>query len=296
MVEERIGKPRAWLLAARPKTLPAAVVPVIVGSAVAWSTGGFAVLPAAVALMCSLLIQIGTNFANDYFDFFKGADTKERIGPVRVVQSGLIAPNEIKLAMTGVFSTAFVLGMFLVYRGGLPVLIIGVASLICAVIYTAGPWSLAYHGLGEPFAFIFFGPVAVTGTTYVQTLQWPTQAFLASVPIGALIAAILVVNNYRDIDTDKTAGKRTLAVRIGRKATRAEYLALLSAAYPIPVYQAMTGGRMVLLLPLATIPIAVKLVRIVWNSTDGAVLNNALALTGKFLAVFGLLYSIGFII
>lgn len=292
-----ISRAQAWILAARPKTLPAAVVPVLVASAVAIADGVFAPLPAAVALLCALLIQIGTNFANDYFDHIKGADSPDRIGPVRVVQSGLIPPTTVRNAMIGVFALTFVLGLYLVAIGGWPILLIGVASLICAVLYTAGPFPLAYVGLGDLFVFIFFGVVAVTGTYYVQALTWSMDALIASLPVGAISTAILVVNNYRDIDTDRVANKRTLAVRIGRRATRFEYRVLLLAAYAVPLFQILQqDAPLWLLLPLASIPLAFSVLMVVEKSVDGGALNGALAGTGKLLALYGILYSAGFML
>lgn len=283
------------MLAARPKTLPAAVAPVLVGSAVAAGEGVFAPLPAAVALVCALLIQIATNFANDYFDFVKGADTHERVGPVRVVAAGIIAPGTVRNAMIGVLALTFVLGLYLVWIGGWPILAIGVASIFCAVIYTAGPFPLAYNGLGDVFVFLFFGIAAVTGTHYVQALAWSTDALVAALPMGAISTAILVVNNYRDIDTDRGAAKRTLAVRLGRRATRIEYLALLAFAALVPVAQVLAGGivRLPLLLALGSLPLAVPLVRTIYTVTDGPRLNAALGGTGRLLALFAILYSLG---
>jgi 1,4-dihydroxy-2-naphthoate polyprenyltransferase len=292
---DRIGRARAWVLASRPKTLPAAFVPVMVGSAVAATEGAFTALPAIVALLCALLIQIGTNLANDYFDFIKGADSEHRIGPMRVTQSGLIPPATVRNAMIGVFTLTFVLGLYLVSVGGWPILAIGVASLFCAVIYTAGPYPLAYVGLGDVFVFVFFGIVAVTGTYYVQALHWSMDALVASLPIGAISTAILVVNNYRDIDTDRVAKKKTMAVRIGRAASRMEFRLLLLLAYAVPVLQVMAGGRgLSLLLPLLSLPFAIRVLRIMERSTDGEALNAALGGTGQLLAVYGLLYSIGY--
>ena len=292
-----ITRVQAWMLASRPKTLPAAVVPVVVASAVAMADGVFSLLPALVALICALLIQIGTNLANDYFDFIKGADSHERIGPLRVVRSGLIPPATVRNAMIAVFALTFVLGLYLVAVGGWPILLIGVASLICAVLYTAGPFPLAYVGLGDVFVFIFFGVVAVTGTYYVQALSWSVDALIASLPVGAISTAILVVNNYRDIDTDRKANKKTLAVRIGRRATRFEYRFLLLAAYAVPLFQTLEQDRPLwLLLPLLSVPFALHVLLIVERTVDGEALNGALAGTGKLLALFGLLYAAGFML
>ncbi len=292
-----ISKPKAWLLAIRPKTLPAAIVPVVVGSAVAGADGLFVALPAAVALACALLIQIATNLANDYFDFIKGADTEHRLGPTRVVQSGILPPKLVRNVMSLILVVTFILGLYLVSIGGWPILIIGIVSLICAVAYTAGPVPLAYVGLGDVFVFVFFGVVAVTGTYYVQALVWSLSALIASIPIGAISTAILVVNNYRDIETDRSAGKKTLAVRFGRKLSRTQYIGLLAIAYLTPFVQVIAlEGALTLLLPLLSLPLAVQLVKVLTRSTDGEVLNHALAGTGRLLALYGLLYSAGFLL
>jgi 1,4-dihydroxy-2-naphthoate octaprenyltransferase len=226
---------RAWILAARPRTLTAAAAPVLVGTGLAAHHGVMAVGPAAAALVGALLIQIGTNLANDYYDFVRGGDTAERVGPVRVTQAGLIPPATVKRAMVLVLAAALVPGAYLVWVGGWPILAIGLASLACAVLYTGGPFPLAYHGLGDVFVFVFFGLVAVGGTYWVQARAWPSDALLAGAALGALSTAILAVNNLRDIETDARAGKRTLAVRIGRGGTRIEYALLLSIAALVPL-------------------------------------------------------------
>jgi 1,4-dihydroxy-2-naphthoate polyprenyltransferase len=291
MTLSQTNRARAWLLATRPKTLPAAVAPVLVGSAVAFREASFVATAAGIALLCALLIQIATNLANDYFDFIKGADTAERLGPVRVTQSGLIPPRTVRNVMFSVIGTTFLLGLYLVAIAGWPILAIGIASLICAVAYTAGPFPLAYVGLGDLFVFLFFGLAAVTGTHYVQALHWSGTALLAAVPVGALSTAILVVNNYRDTDTDRAARKRTLAVRIGRRATRVEFLALILAAYMVPILQAMKLQAPLLLLPLLTLPLAIPLLRTMHAHTDGPSLNRTLAGTGRLLAAHALCYS-----
>jgi 1,4-dihydroxy-2-naphthoate polyprenyltransferase len=287
-----ISRAQAWILASRPKTLPAAIAPVLVGTSVAYAEEVFALLPAILALLCALLIQIATNLANDYFDYVKGADTEHRIGPVRVVQSGLIPPATVRNVMFGVLGVTFLLGLYLVYLGGWPVLLIGIASLVCAVLYTAGPWPLAYVGLGDVFVFLFFGIVAVTGTHFVQALYWSPDALLASLPIGALSTAILVVNNYRDIDTDKNTGKRTLAVRIGKEATRMQYYILLGSAFLYPLLHVLSGHSLLYLLTLLAAPLAFHGARIVSSQRDGQALNHALAITGRLLAVYALLLSV----
>jgi 1,4-dihydroxy-2-naphthoate polyprenyltransferase len=292
-----ISRARAWLLASRPKTLPASAAPVIVATAVAYAEKALAPLPALVALLCALLLQVGTNLANDYFDFIKGADTAARIGPVRVTQSGLIAPATVRNAMIGVFALTFVLGLYLVAHAGLTILWIGLASILFAVLYTAGPFPLAYIGLGDLFVFIFFGVVAVNGAYFVQAGRWSLHAMTASLPMGFLTTAIIVVNNYRDIDNDRIAGKRTMAVRLGRRASRLEYLLLLFLAYSVPMAQYLGGPSSPwMLLPLASIPFALLPLRTVFVSMDGPALNRALARTGQLVALFGLLYAAAFVL
>jgi len=212
-----------WAEAARPRTLPAAVAPVLVATALALRDGGYDAPAALACLVFALLIQIGTNFANDYYDFLKGADTAERVGPRRAVASGLITPASMKGAMMGVFIAAFVSGLTLLSYGGWPLLIIGVASIICGVVYTGGPYPLGYNGLGDVFVFVFFGLVAVGATYFVQTGRIWGETLLVGAGIGALATNILVVNNYRDVDTDAKAGKRTLAVRFGRRFARWQF-------------------------------------------------------------------------
>lgn len=286
--------PNPWFLALRPKTLPAAAVPVVVGIAVAWAEGTFVALPALAALVGALLIQIGTNFVNDYFDFVQGADTAARIGPTRAVAAGLLTPAAMKRAFVATFGLAFLVGIYLVVRGGWPIVIIGLASIASGIAYTAGRHSLAYVGLGDVFAFVFFGPVAVAGTHYVQALRWSETALLASIPIGCLVVAILVVNNVRDVDTDRAAGKRTLAARLGRGFGRAEYVTLLAAAFLTPVLFLATGRTgWPGLLPLLAAPLALAPLRAILGTTDGPTLNRALGQTARLLAVFGGLWAVG---
>lgn len=287
---------RAWLLAARPKTLPAAVVPVVVGSAVAWDLGGFRAAPAAAALLGALWIQIGTNFANDYLDFVHGADSADRIGPTRAVASGLLTPARMKAATAVAFAAAGLCGLYLAWVAGWPVVAIGLASIAAGVGYTAGGRrSLGYLGLGDLAVFLFFGPVAVAGTAYVQLLRWPPEALVASVPVGCLTVAILVVNNYRDADTDRASGKRTLAVRLGRRFARAEYVALLAVAYAVPVLQAWPGEPAVLLAWLS-LPLAWPPLRKLLGRPEGPALNAALAETARLLLAFGILYALGLVL
>ena len=284
---------RLWLLAARPATLPAAVAPVLVGTAVAIHASHFRALPFLAALACAMLIQIGTNFANDLFDFRKGADTHARLGPTRVTQSGLISPAGVTRAIVLTMGLAALIGLYLVIVGGLPILLVGLASIAAGILYTGGPWPLAYHGLGDVFCFVFFGVVAVTGTYYVQALAVSGAAVAASIPVGLLVTAILVVNNVRDIETDRAAGKITLAVRIGRQATRAQYILFVAAAYVIPLLLWLAHITSWLFwLPWLTAPIAYGLIRTVATREDGPTLNRALRGTGRLHLLFNLLFAL----
>ena len=287
------GSAKAWVLAARPKTLPAAAIPVMVGTAVAFSQGALAIGPALAAFLGAALIQIGTNFANDYFDAKSGADNEDRLGPTRAVQAGLLSPGAVKAATYITFALSALVGVYLIAVGGWPILIIGVASILSGLAYTGGPYPLGYHGLGDLFVFLFFGLIAVAATHYVQALYWSPEAFIAALPIGFLSTAILVVNNYRDLDTDKEAGKNTLAVRMGRPATRVYYVALIAAAYAVPVAQVATGSSLTLLLPLLSLPLGALTAREIWRR-EGTALNALLARTAGLLAIFGLLYALGF--
>lgn len=289
-----ISRPQAWLLAARPKTLPAAVGPVLVGTALAWADERFALGPALAALVGALLLQVGSNFANDYFDFFKGADTRDRLGPLRATASGLIRPAEMQIGMVVVFGLATVVGLYLIWVGGWPVLAIGAASILAALAYTGGPAPFGYYGLGDLFVFIFFGLVAVCGTYYVQTLTLTRDVLLAAAPVGFLITAILVVNNLRDIDTDRRARKRTLAVLIGRNATQLEYRALLGLAYLLPILLWwLRGGWPWPLLSWLTLPLDLQLVRTLRQASTGAVYNQTLAGTARLSLLFSILFAIG---
>ncbi|MDP9469125.1 MAG: 1,4-dihydroxy-2-naphthoate polyprenyltransferase [Chloroflexota bacterium] len=281
---------RTWLLAARPKTLPAAVAPVIVGTAIAAADGGFYFPAAVAAFAVALLLQIGANLANDVFDFRRGADVN-RLGPVRVTQSGLIPPERVLLATGLVLGAAMLVGVYLVWRGGWPILLLGLLAILSALAYTGGPAPLGYHGLGDLFVFLFFGAVAVAGTAYVQTQELTRLAVAASVPVGCLATAILVVNNLRDVETDRVAGKRTLAVRLGAPATRLEYALLLAAAYLTPPLLWLTDLISAWWwLPWLTLPLAAALVRRVARET-GPALNARLASTARLQLLFGLLFA-----
>lgn len=286
------------MLASRPATLPAAGVPVVVGAAAAVSEGAvFRPLVFAVTLASALLIQIGTNFANDYSDFHRGADHEGRLGPVRVTHSGLISHAAVRRGIVVAFGLAALLGAWLAWVGGWPIIAIGLFSIICGLAYTGGPWPFGYHGLGDVFVFVFFGLIAVTGTAYLQSGRWSVDALIVAVPIGLLVTNILVVNNLRDLPTDRAAGKHTLAVRLGDRATRIQYALLALLAYLVPGVLASAGGRRGwLLLPWLTAPIAVALVRRVLAGTAGRELNPMLGRTGQLLLLFGLLLAAGLLL
>jgi 1,4-dihydroxy-2-naphthoate octaprenyltransferase len=283
---------RAWIAAARLRTLPAAVVPVAVGTACAAASGGVALGPALAALGGALAIQIGTNFANDVFDAERGADGPDRIGPLRAVAAGLITAGAMKRAMIAAFGVATLLGVYLVAVSGWPVVAIGVASVVSGIAYTGGPWPLGYHGLGDLFVLVFFGFVAVCGTAFVQLGRVPDLAIAASVPVGALATAILVVNNLRDRTTDERAGKRTLAVRLGRSGALIEYTALVAIAYAVPAVLA-AGGRLAVALPLLSAPLAAVRIRALIAAGDGPAFNHCLAATAQLLLLFGGLFAAG---
>ncbi len=287
------GSLRAWVLAARPKTLTAAVSPVLVGSACALSLGAFRPGPAFAALIGAILLQIGANFANDVFDYEKGADTQERLGPLRAVQAGLLTPKSVRAAMVWVFALSLAVGIYLTVSAGLAVVAIGISSIIAAIAYTGGPYPLGYNGLGDLFVMIFFGFVAVCGTVLVQVGAIPALGFLAAIPVGCLATGILVVNNLRDRTTDARAGKRTLAVRFGRRFVLSEYAALMLAAYATPVLIRLLGlsGTLVLL-PLASAPLGARLVRQV-RREEGRALNASLVSTAKLVFIFSALFALG---
>jgi 1,4-dihydroxy-2-naphthoate octaprenyltransferase len=283
---------RIWLLAARPRTLTAAVAPVAVGSALAASAGSFRPWRALGALLSATLIQVGTNLANDYYDFKRGADA-ERVGPVRVTQSGLVAPERVKRAAIACFAGALLLGVALAAVGGPAIVVIGVLSILSGYAYTGGPWPLGYHGLGDVFVLVFFGLVAVAGTAYLQAGTVPPAAWLAWVPVGCLCTNILVVNNLRDRVTDQKAGKRTLAVRIGVLGTRAEYAVLLALSFAMPPllwWLGLAGPRA--MLAWLSLPAALPPLRLVLRA-EGAALNPALGGSARLQLLFCLLFAAG---
>jgi 1,4-dihydroxy-2-naphthoate octaprenyltransferase len=290
------GSVRRWVIAVRPATLPAAVTPVVVGTAAAFAVGGFRRGPALAALAGALLLQVGANLANDLLDYRKGADTEDRLGPTRVVQAGLLSPQAVRNAAALTFSLALLVGVYLTWVAGWAVVAIGVASIAAAIAYTGGPFPLGYNGLGDLAVFVFFGLVAVCGTTFVQAGFVPALAWVAAIPVGTLITAILVVNNVRDIATDAAAGKRTLAVRFGRRGALLEYALLLSAAYLVPPALFLAGRLDAwVLLPVATAPAAGRLYRRVARDT-GRALNPALGHTAMLGVVFGALFALGIVL
>jgi len=284
-----------WVQAARPKTLPAAVAPVAVGSAVAFAAGKFTFWPALACLLCALILQIAVNFANDYFDFKSNVDSEERLGPVRVTQSGLIPPGEVKRAMILSLFLAGLIFFYLVSVGGVVVIIIGGASILAALAYSGGPYPLASHGLGELFVFIFFGLVAVCSTYFIQAGELSWMAVLAALVPGVLITAIMVVNNLRDRETDRKAGKNTLAVILGYKWTVREYMFLVAVSYTIPVIMAFITGSAAVCLPLLTLPFGLSLVREI-RTEQGRALNETLAKTAMLSLLHSLLFAVGIMV
>jgi 1,4-dihydroxy-2-naphthoate octaprenyltransferase len=283
----------AWWLAIRPATLTASAAPVLVGTGAAWADGVFAAGPACAALIGASLLQVGANFANDVFDFERGADNSDRLGPQRATQQGWISPAQMKRAMWLAFAGAAGVGVYLTCVAGWPVLALGLLSIAAAYLYTGGPKPYGYLGLGDLAVFVFFGPGAVVGTYFVQSLSVSTLALLASIPIGALATAILVVNNLRDIETDARAGKLTLAVRLGDRATRHYYHLLLVVAYAVPLVLWCRGAADAwVLLPWLSLPLAVQLA-LRMRHEGGLALNGCLVQTARLEVVFGLMFALG---
>jgi len=270
----------------------------MVGASIAWSHYSFRLDTSLVALVCAILIQIGTNFANDYYDFVKGSDTEDRIGFERATSLGLISPGSMLAATSYItMGIAFLVGLYLVWVGGWIILLIGILSLLFGILYTGGPYPLGYNGLGDLFVFIFFGIIAVMGTYYVNALEWSTTSFLASLPVGALSVNILVVNNLRDIQQDKISGKRTLGVLFGEKVLKMEYLGLLFLAFLIPViFYHFYGFGIVIMLPYLSLPIGWSLIKQVYYHEDKRILNKTLERTAQFMILFGMLFSAGIIL
>jgi len=288
---------RIWLIAARLRTLPAAVAPVLVGTALAATDHHLRVLAFLAALVGALFIQVGTNLSNDYSDARRGADTEDRLGPVRVTAGGLVPPRQVLIATYVSFGVAVLAGIYLVAIAGWQLLLVGGASILAGVLYTGGPRPYGYEGLGEVFVFLFFGLVAVTGSYFVQVKHLPWEAFALAVPVGLLAAGILVVNNVRDLETDRRAGKRTLAVKLGRPRTRTMFSAFVYGAYLLTPLTWIFGPYDAwLLLPWLSLPLAAGVVRAVRNHVDGPTLNQTLANTGRLQLVFCLLLGAGLLL
>ncbi|NIA29678.1 MAG: 1,4-dihydroxy-2-naphthoate polyprenyltransferase [Actinobacteria bacterium] len=291
------SKFKVWILASRPKTLWAAVSPVIIGTAMAFGDGKAHWLSAFLAAFAAVMIQIGANFSNDYFDYIKGADEGERLGPTRATQAGLVRPQEMKWAFILAYSLAAVAGVYLLFRGGWPILMIGVFSILAGIFYTAGPFPLGYIGLGDVFVLIFFGLLAVGGTYYVQALAINRLVIIAGIAPGLFSMAILTVNNLRDINNDRKAGKKTLAVRWGKNFARAEYLFSMFIACLVPVILFFLTTRHIYALASSIVFFfALPLIKIIYRNEPGAIFNQVLAQTGKLLFFYSLIFSLGWIL
>jgi 1,4-dihydroxy-2-naphthoate polyprenyltransferase len=292
---ERTSSFHIWFIAARPWTLPASVAPILVGSAVAWHEGGFHLPTALVALLTALLLQIAANFANDAIDFKRGTDTEARVGPTRITAAGYVTYDQVMRATFLTLGLALLSGLYLVYRGGWPFLLLGAAALVCAFAYTGGPFPISYLGLGEVFVFLFFGLIAVTGTAYLQTGEFTALALAASIPSGAMNTGILIVNNYRDLEGDRVANKRTVAVRIGPEKTRVEYAIMLVATMATPfVFWAVGWLDAWALLTILSWPLFWQLWRQITTLT-GPALNRTLGMTGRTSLVFSVLFVIALV-
>ena len=287
------NKFQIWVLAVRPKTLPAAASPVIIGTALAIYDGYLQWIPALVALCSALLLQIGSNLANDVYDYEKGSDSRDRLGPIRVTQSGLLTAPEVKRGMWIIFGVAAMLGFYLYLHAGWVILVIGLAAVFSAIAYTGGPYPLGYHGLGDLFVFIFFGLVATVGTYFIQVGATTSTVWWMGTAVGMLIVNVLVVNNLRDIDGDRLSGKKTLAVRLGRNGTRMEYWIGMSCAYMIPLSLWIQGNLPATSLIVGlSLPMSWFLLRSICHDS-GARLNNTLARTGQLSLIYALLFAIG---
>ncbi len=286
---------KIWWLAARPKTLPAAAAPVIIGTAMAYAVGGFHLLSAIAALFGALFIQIGTNLANDYFDFKKGSDRDDRLGPIRVTQAGLVSPKAVKNATIIAFGLAFLVGIYLVMRAGFPIVVIGLSSILFGVLYTGGKYPIGYLGLGELFVLIYFGPVAVGGTYFVQTLTFTNTVLLAGIAPGLYSSAILIVNNLRDIESDKISGKKTIAVRFGADFSKLQFALLITVSGLLPILLFLTSQNLYHLIPTLILIPSIFVIKNVYTKT-GKELNNVLAQTGKLLFVYSLMFALGWML
>ena len=292
-----MSRASVWIQAARPKTLPAALAPVAMGIAIAWRDGVFDALPAAAALVGALLIQVATNFANDYFDGVKGTDTEERLGPQRAVQAGLVSPAVMKRAFVLTFGLAVLVGAYLVQHAGWPIVAIGLLSVLFGILYTGGPRPLGYLGLGDVLVLAFFGPVATAGTHFVQALAWSPQALVAGIAPGLLGVALLTVNNLRDVEGDRIAGKKTLAVRFGTRFAKSEFVLCVAGAALVPVaLWALMDGPAGGLLATAACVLAIPPLREVVGWEPGRTLLRALAGSGRLLVGYGIAFCIGWVL
>ncbi len=288
---------KIWFMALRPKTLTAAVGPMLIATAMAYADNLGHALTAAVCLFTALMLQIGTNIANDYYDFIKGADTESRIGPTRVTQAGLLPPPTVKMAFILCFVLAALGWLYLIERAGWPMLILSITSILSGIFYTAGSKALGYIGLGDVFVFIFFGPVAVAGMYYAQALQLTPAALLAGIGPGLIAVAILTINNLRDIDSDRQSNKRTLAVRFGHRFARFEYLSCIIGAALIPaaIYLFANGPAQILGASLSCL-LALPMINTVFHGQDGPNLNHTLAQTGALLLIYSVTFALGWIL
>lgn len=286
---------KIYWLACRPKTLPAAAAPVIIGTAMAFADKSFHLLSALAALFGALFIQIGTNLANDYFDFKKGSDRDDRLGPTRVTQSGMMSLHAVKNATIIAFALAFLVGIYLVFRGGLPIVVIGLSSILFGVLYTGGKYPIGYIGLGELFVLIFFGPVAVGGTYYVQTLTINSNVLIAGLAPGFFSSAILVVNNLRDIHSDRISGKKTLAVRFGESFSKLQFVLFVAIGSLLPIYFYVQSNNIFHLLPAIVIIPSLIVLKNIYTQT-GKELNSLLAQTGRLLFFYSLLFALGWLL
>ena len=284
-----------WLMAIRPRTLPAAAAGVIMGSALAWEDGYFRWDAFIVCLLVALLLQVGSNLANDVFDFERGTDTAERMGPTRVTQAGLLTPSQVKYGMAVVFGLAAVLGLYLAWIGGWVIIVIGIAAILSAIAYTGGPFPLGYYGLGDVFVFLFFGIAAVAGTYYIHAGSVSSAAWWMTIPPGLIITAILVVNNLRDLENDRKARKHTLAVRLGEQGTKIQYILCMVIAYLVLIPAAWLNLiPWAALLAWLSLPLGIKSARVVLTQ-KGRPLNAALAGTGQAALLFSILFWVGLI-
>jgi 1,4-dihydroxy-2-naphthoate octaprenyltransferase len=293
LVKQNAFNWNAWMLAIRPRTLPAAAAGVVMGSALAWRDGYFRLDAVLVCLLTALLLQVGSNLANDVFDFERGTDTAERLGPTRVTQAGMLTPKQVKIGMVVVFALSILLGLYLAWLGGWVIILLGIAAIISAIAYTGGPFPIGYYGLGDIFVFIFFGLASVAGTYYIQAGSVTPAVWWMTIPPGLIITAILVVNNLRDLENDRKAGKHTLAVRLGEQGAKIQYMLCMVIAYLILIPVAWTG-----MIPWPTflawfsLPLAIQAVQVVLTQ-KGRPLNAALAKTGQTALVFSLLFWVG---